>query len=108
MSNESFRILAYLRNKNRAYFQIEEQFSCSLEENSAFQFLLDENFIEYANYSPSCTTSDKNKEVYKITEKGRSVVDDSRRQTKQRWLDRLCGFITGVLLTVLAWFLSTI
>ena len=51
---------------------------------------------------------DKHHTAFRISERARSYKEIQRLEKWERWKERLIGFVSGVVLTVIAWLLSTI
>ena len=51
---------------------------------------------------------DKQHTAFRISERARSYKEIQRLEKWERWKERLIGFVSGVVLTVIAWLLSTI
>ena len=51
---------------------------------------------------------DKQHTDFRILESARSYKEIQRLEKWERWKERLIGFVSGVVLTVIAWLLSTI
>lgn len=51
---------------------------------------------------------DKQHTAFRILESARSYKEIQRLEKWERWKERLIGFVSGVVLTVIAWLLSAI
>ena len=51
---------------------------------------------------------DKQHTAFRISERARSYKEIQRLEKWERWKERLIGFVSGVVLAVIAWLLSTI
>lgn len=55
--------------------------------------------IKYADAQESC---------FSLCEYGRNYKEVRMLESKERWIERLWGFLTGIALTALAWWLTSL
>lgn len=49
---------------------------------------------------------DKQHTAFRISERARAYKEINRLENQERWKERIVGFISGVLMTLITWYLS--
>lgn len=76
-----------------------------LDEDDMFRIvkgLEEKKLVEYARWSSGGSMG------VLLTQSGKAYKEIRRLETADRWKERLWGFITGVILTALAWILTSL
>ena len=99
MTKEQLKLLREIKNGNEVNIH-----EVSPDVREIIYFLHGEKLVEYVKYQDTETL-----EIFQmaeITELGKAILSQISDISKQRWIDRIWGFATGVVLSSFAWWLT--